>query len=56
MTIADLVTLCQSRITQLQAARDNHWAAGDVLSVASIELQIAQTENTLTALQSLLPN
>ncbi|MFO0476843.1 MAG: hypothetical protein ACK52K_17010 [Alphaproteobacteria bacterium] len=56
MTIADLVTLCQNRITQLQAARDNHWAAGDVLSVASVDLQIAQAENTLTALQSLLPN
>lgn len=56
MTISDLITLCQNRLAQLQAARDNHWSAGDAQAVASDDLAITEVEQTLTALQSLLPN
>lgn len=56
MTISDLITLCQNRLAQLQAARNNHWSAGDAQAVATSDLAISKVEQTLTALQSLLPD
>lgn len=53
MTVADLIQLCENRLAALQAARNNHWTAGDIAAVANDDLQIAEVETTLTALQSL---
>lgn len=55
MTIAELVTLLENRIANLQRARVHLVEQGDVVGVTDIDNQITETQATLVELRTLLP-
>lgn len=55
MTITELIELAQNRIAALEKTRAAAWSSGDVTGVAQADQQIAETQTTLAALQTLPP-
>lgn len=54
MTIKDLLTLAEARLTHLQVQRDTAAKVGDVQQLIGIDASILETEITISKLRSLL--
>ena len=54
MTVQQLIQLTQNRLTNLQQSRQWAWDAGNAESVGSLDVEIAQTEDTLARLRTLI--
>jgi hypothetical protein len=55
MTVAELVTLLENKVMNLQRARVHLVAQGDVVGVIDIDNQVTETQATLVELRTLLP-
>jgi hypothetical protein len=53
MTIAELILMCERRLTHLQSVRGSAVALGDMQQAARIDADIAETQTTLNQLQTL---
>lgn len=53
MTIAELIALCERRLTYLSVLRSSYSALGDVQQVERVDEEIGQTTATLNALRTL---
>ena len=53
MTIAELIALCERRLTYLSTLRASYFALGDVQQVERTDEEFAQTTATLNALRTL---
>jgi hypothetical protein len=53
MTIAELKTILANRIAVLSSQRGHAVTVGDLLRVAQIDAEVAETETTLAALDTL---
>ena len=53
MTISELISVTEARISYLQSSLSMSAAAGDISSMSQIEAEIAETKVTLSALKSL---
>ena len=53
MTIPQLITLASNRLAALNSARATAVALGDVERIAALDADIAETQATLDALQTL---
>lgn len=53
MNINELVTMLTNRLNFLQSQRTMAVSIGDVLQVGNIDIEIAETQTTLSALQTL---
>jgi hypothetical protein len=54
MTIQDLIQLAAARAAHLSQQYAAHESLGDVAAMARVETEIAQTQQTLEALQALV--
>jgi hypothetical protein len=54
MTVQQLIQLAQNKLTTLQQSRQWAWEAGNAESVSSLDIEIAQTQDTLARLQTLI--
>lgn len=54
MTIEQLINLTENRLLYLQGARSAAWASGDADGVARLDSDIAQTQETLNQLLTLV--
>jgi|LakMenEpi03Aug12_release.lakeMendotaPanAssembly.Ray.scaffolds.fasta_scaffold3590153_1 hypothetical protein len=53
MTIQQLITLASNRLAALNTSRANAVALGDVERIDALDAEIAETQNTLDALNTL---
>lgn len=53
MTIADLLKLAQARLSHLNGQRADAQAVGDAAAIERLDAEIAETQATISALQSL---
>ncbi|MCA2653770.1 hypothetical protein [Microcystis sp. M061S2] len=53
MKIADLIKLTENRLALLNTARADADRAGDVIRIAALDVEIADTTATLSALRAL---
>lgn len=53
MTITDLIQLMQNKLNSLAGLRQTAYSAGDINQVASLDMQIAETQQTLDQLRTL---
>lgn len=54
MTILELIEMCERRIAYLNGVRGSAAALGDIQQVERIDAQLAETQQTLNQLQSLV--
>lgn len=54
MTILQLIEMCERRIAYLNGVRGSAAALGDIQQVEQIDAQLAETQQTLNQLQSLV--
>jgi hypothetical protein len=54
MTIATLIAMCEKRLVYLGQVKTSAEALGDIAQVEAIDLQIAETTETLNLLQTLV--
>jgi hypothetical protein len=54
MTISQLIEMCERRIAYLNGVRGSAAAIGDIQQLEQIDAQLAETQQTLNHLQTLL--
>lgn len=54
MTVQQLIELTQNKLASLQRSRAWAWDSGNAEAVSSLDAEIAQTEDTLTKLHTLV--
>jgi hypothetical protein len=54
MTIPQLIELTQNRLNNLKTSRQSAWVAGDVELINNLDVQIAETEASLSKLKTLV--
>lgn len=54
MTINDLLQLARNKLLTLQRSRESAWNSGNVKAIAAIDEEVETTQETISALETLV--